>query len=294
MKNINGILKIALGACLACGVASASTTEAVQFNFTGATSLNNNNAYSSTSTATTNVYSSFSDKITTSLNPVLSDTVTATAYQESTNTTNSLTAAYGVGYYSGAGMGACSTVEHTTDNCASPDHQIDNAASEYEFILYTFTTPVSLTSLQLANFDSGTTQSGYNMSNTIILNPTINGNGSITIADSGTGVYNENCTDSNNLTTTTCGGSIGDTTGVTLSLTSGTDPTLTETFSTSQLVTSFLIGASIASGQSADLFKVQDINANIATPEPASFGMIGMALLGLGLAGRKKFQSRNR
>jgi hypothetical protein len=33
------------------------------------------------------------------------------------------------------------------------------------------------------------------------------------------------------------------------------------------------------------------IYGNIATPEPASFGMIGLALFGLGLAGRRKFQS---
>ncbi len=57
-------------------------------------------------------------------------------------------------------------------------------------------------------------------------------------------------------------------------------------------VTYLLFGASVASGQSGqDFFKIQDISfspAFIGTPEPATFGLIGLSLAGLGLLRRKR------
>ena len=63
-------------------------------------------------------------------------------------------------------------------------------------------------------------------------------------------------------------------------------------------VTYLLIGASITDAN-ADYFKIQDINANAynstnpSTPEPATFGLIGLALAGLGAYSRKRRSNRS-
>jgi hypothetical protein len=66
--------------------------------------------------------------------------------------TSSATAAFStgtVGQYTGAGLGICQSATEST--CTSPEHQLDNVG-RFEFMLFKFSTPVSLSSIRLINY----------------------------------------------------------------------------------------------------------------------------------------------
>ncbi len=281
MKNINGILKIALGACLACGGASATTT----LNFTSGSPQG--------SGTDNNDLSSYS---------VTVGGLTATAYAfyaTGTSTAPSSHLMTGlVGEYNGAGMGVCQDLSGS--DCNQPNHQIDNGVNggtvnDYEFVLIAFTngtnlTPVNLGQIQLGNYGTnGTTNdpfgiSYYTTTSTASLASIESGLEAAGVGGDSTFTAGAAATCSTGVTALGAGGNNNGSYNDNCAVNGNGVETLT-----GSNVTYLLIGAS-TTGQGSDYFKIQDINANIATPEPASFAMIGLALLGLGLAGRRKFQ----
>jgi hypothetical protein len=280
------------GAILAVVPASATTST---FNFTGGNG--------------SDTYSSFPVNITVGTTSV---TATATAYNfkqgttqgQALGTATTLSTAQ-LGAYSGAGLGVCETgttgATGTNQACGTPYHQINNgwnpgtgltgqAQQDYEFILIAFSgAAVNLQSVELGNFGvpSGT-------------------------ADPFAVTYFY--TSANSLTTPlagmTFGALMGGADGFTQGSTdcsgtcvpgvvNGASTTATDALNVND-VTYLLIGASTASANSGkDFFKIQDLNisgtqsttTSSPTPEPATFGMIGLALAGLGIYGRKRKSS---
>jgi hypothetical protein len=179
--------------------------------------------------------------------------------------------------YSGAtlGLGVCSPNDTGGTSCGSPTHQVDNAGGTDEFVLFTFSGgTVSLgagSAIQVTNYapDGGSSTAVdltyYSAATAITTNTAMSAEG--------TGI--------------TVTGNNGSGTPVVYSnLTGGT---------TLQYL---LVGAAI--GMSSDAFKINDLIVNngtnpslAGTPEPATFGLIGLALAGLGIYGRKR-KSRNR
>jgi hypothetical protein len=254
--------------------------------------------------------------------------ITATAYAfEATGAgTSPTTTLYGptstgnnapsLGIYSGNGLGVCEgTNQNSNSNdCSSPNHQVDNGPNntsgaeaacssgnscDFEFILFQFGAAVDLSQIQLGNFGSNGTATNpfgatYWTSSSALSLSSIETDleGKTTSGVAGTDNFSTQ-------TQTSCatgqaalgaggdgaGGSYND--GCALN-TNGVD-NLSGTG-----VTYLLIGASLASGQSGqDFFKVQDISFTAssqqgATPEPATFGLIGLSLAGLGILRKRR------
>ena len=193
-----------------------------------------------------------------------------------------------IGAYSGAGLGAC---ESTAANCNPPLHQIDNGNNgisgnnDYEFLLIKFSAAVDLSSIQLGNYGDGNSDpfkiTYYTSTST-----------AASLALAGTTLGSGNSFSAAQ-------------TQSSQSTTNGSSCVLYSTLCVDNLsgaatsgVTYLLIGASIADN-GTDYFKIQDIRASTtnntqsATPEPATFGMIGLALAGLGVYGRKRKANRS-
>jgi len=216
-----------------------------------------------------------------------------------------------IGQYSNPndGLGVCETnggTGGTLLNCGSGYHQISNTINgstyDYEFVLVAFTAgtnldPVALNAVQLGNFGgagaaadpfgvtyyTSTTTASLNAVETALEGAGTPGTGNLTsggvtftshssptcltgqaaigtgVDNAGTPVYNDNCAVNGN--------GIEDL--------SGTG------------VTYLLIGAAV--NGSEDYFKLQGLS--VTTPEPATFGMLGIAFVGLGLAFRKRKSS---
>jgi hypothetical protein len=220
---------------------------------------------------------------------VSSNGVTATAVGvyysvgNASSFTNATLTAGELGAYGGAGLGACEN--QVGVDCTSPNHQIDNgknggSTDDYEFILIKFSSAVDLTSIQLGNFGGG----GSDPFNMTYYTSTSTA-ASLALAGTTLGSGNSFSSAQSQSSQSSCG---------------STDGTCIDnmTGAATNNVTYLLIGASIADNGS-DFFKIQDINAYTnnnqvsGTPEPATFGMIGLALAGLGIYGRKR-KSRNR
>jgi len=188
-----------------------------------------------------------------------------------------------VGQYTGNGLGVCSVGDsgYNTSNasagCTAPYHQVDNSGS-YEFILFTFSTPVNLSSITLANFGG---DSPIDMDISYWVNPSSLTNvpaaaTNVFCGDTSEGAANQN----------TCPTVEGNGAGI------GTG-SMTDTI-TGTNVNTLLVGAYVGATGSpadsdADYFKIQALQVSkVATPEPATFGMFGFALAGLGLIARKR------
>lgn len=189
--------------------------------------------------------------------------VAVTAY--STNAISTTTYIYtaAVDEYSGDGLGVCGTLEGTT--CGNPQHQVDNANGGYEFVLFKFSTPVNLSSVTLLDYQGTDVDMSYWSGNT----PPPNNLTSVTDSQflSNFGAQgNDTCT-------TNC----------------GTGNTITDNLAGNN-VTYLLIAAAYNSGNNNDTFKIQNVvvNSLTATPEPGTFGLIGIALAGIGLIARKR------
>lgn len=208
-------------------------------------------------------------------------TVTATAYTTTVEASSSAgTPLFSgtdavVGQYTGYGLGVCSigdtgySTSHPSNGCDAPTHQIDDSGS-YEFILFSFSAPVDISNITLANFGGGTLS---DMGFSYWVNPTsftaipahpttvLCGTGGAPACPSsegsGNGIGVGSWTDSFNGTT-----GLSD-------------------------VTTLLIAADL--NETGDYFKVQGLGGvTDPTPEPATFGMFGLALVGIGWCKRKR------
>jgi len=210
-------------------------------------------------------------------------TVTATAYATAAGASGSAGTALSsgnsatVGQYTGNGLGVCSSGEsgspdynnYNSSNptgCNSPYHQV-NDGGDYEFILFTFSTPVSLGSITLANFGGGSLSS-------MDLSYWDNPSSLLTIPAAATNVL---CGQNGAATCPTVEGNGG---GIGVG-------SLTDSLSGPN-VTTLLVGA--YTGGTSSFFKIQGLTVGpvTATPEPATFGMIGFALASLSLVARKR------
>lgn len=236
-------------------------------------------------------------------------TATAVAFYvngTSSGPTTSATITNGeVGSYSGAGIGICEN--QTGDNCASPNHQIDNGANttlsggngsgtdSYEFMLISFGAAVNLNQVTLGNYGSTTTSGSSNPFYSTYF--TSSSSDSISQMESAL-----EATSLGSLTNTgfgTTGSQEGCTTGSsTATLTSNSACAVNDTGINENLsgtgVTYLLIGASTTTNLNYDFFKLQDLSVSYqsgtgsSTPEPATFGLLGLALCGLGVYKRKR------
>jgi hypothetical protein len=203
-------------------------------------------------------------------------TVTETAFYVAAGYTGSTKfGAAAVDNYSGStlGLGVCSPNDPGGTGCGSPSHQVDNAVGD-EFILFTFSGgTVGLgtgSSIQVANYAPDPNGSGTAVDLTYYSASTAIVAGTTTMS-SETGAH-------------------------TVDANAGSGVTVTDSNLIGGNITYLLIGAAVNDSVD-DAFKVNSLTVNTsnsvtATPEPATFGLIGLALAGLGVYGRKR-KSRN-
>jgi len=293
------LLRITLGMALGLTALPAAANTS-GFDFTECTTSSNSygNAQTQNSSCGTPSYSntsgSFSQTIGTGANQI---TVTATAYttgtgpgySNATGTTLYSGTDATVGQYTGNGLGVCSIGDtgystSNPDGCNVPTHQVDDSNS-YEFVLLTFSTPVDLGSIALANFGGNSGNETINLDQlgfTYWVNPSsllqISA-GSTTVLCGTDGAPTCPTSEGN-------GGGIGSSNGVDGSWITGFgangQASLTD-------VTSLLVAADL--NENDDYFKLQGLGNvqayHVATPEPATFGLLGLALVGFGVYRRK-------
>ena len=225
-------------------------------------------------------------------------TVTATAFS-TTGASNTTLATATLGQYS-YGLGVCNTNESALPSgCTSSnyEHAISNevdtgvspSVKNYDFVLLTFSQPVYSISLVLnpfltsvdmdASYFSGdctgacTTGSAGNLLTSVV--GKVNSSGSNTLSS--------------------ISGVSGVTAGQYTSVGTSSNQLQTVTITSSTPINFILIGASLnnytGADSNADYFKLDSISSYTTTPEPATFGLAGGALLALGLLRRKKLLS---
>ena|GEM_PF-6821448 len=201
--------------------------------------------------------------------------------------------------YSGYGLGVC---DPSDPGCGYPEHAIDNNGGRVDFVLLQLSAPLSSISLTLNPFYGYPYYTPRDMDATVITGycatsacfssllsgqtPTAAGLATLTAIPGMSYVSSfDNCSISN------CAqpGSAGTTNNVTLTLTGvGTG------------VNWILVGATTqsyygdtSSSKSPDYFKLNAMSYTVGSsvPEPATFGMAGAALLGLGLLRARKKRS---
>jgi len=225
-------------------------------------------------------------------------TATATAFYVTSTSSGSMQSGQ-VGAYSGNGLGICENGSDTGSgaNCDSPWHQIDNGKNpvnngpstqqDYEFMLIAFTgsaVNLSNVAVQLGNYGGGSSDPfdvTYFTSSAATLTTAVTSLSYSQIAagaDGFSAAQSSSCSSGVTLDQTAQG-----------EVTSDCNAEAMDTLSGSN-VTYLLIGASVSDASGSDYFKLQalDVNKSSATPEPATFGLIGLSLAGLGFLKRKR------
>jgi hypothetical protein len=223
-----------------------------------------------------------------------------------------------VGEYNGAGLGVCEN--QNNPNCEQPNHQINDGPDDttntsgqttkpggtdscttggsndcnFEFVLIQFTTPVSLSQIQLGNYETTGSLSADPFLATYWTSATTSGITAVEEGLAGTTVGNVANVDgfsAEQQSTCTTGqaalggggnqnGSFNDNCAV--------DGNGVENLNTTA-VSYLLIGASVQSANAGnEFFKIQDLSFKTSTPEPATFGLIGLSLAGLGFLRKKR------
>lgn len=267
MKSIlNMLAGCAMVALAASGTAVAATTT---FDFVNQTFINTGTTQTVGSTVSSTLGGSLtmtSGGLTVTetawwLNTATSPVPGATTFQQA-----SVTA------WAGYGLAVCNPNEPT---CASNvEHQIDNF-TQVDFILLSFNTAVNLSSvvndltlLHYADVNGGTTN---NIGMTYWTNVALTTATTFTALQTASGAG------------TTIGGSSG--TNCTAFVNGGC--TIVDDLSTTGNITNILIAAQTSTGSgNNDAFKISSLT--VATPEPATFGLFGSALLFGALLARKR------
>lgn len=184
------------------------------------------------------------------------------------------------------GLTVCN--QNETLNCGSPSHQVDNNTG-YDFVLIEFSAAVNLNSLTLSTYQGtsplGTDSQDFTYAYGTGAFPTI------ATGTSGTSVSTVmSATD--HVTTVNCV-----TAGFNTKALDNCDTGASNTYTPTQGfggngVTWVMIGAQYPDAAGNDYFKISSLtvstNSISATPEPATFGLIGLALAGLGVYGRRR------
>ena len=198
-------------------------------------------------------------------------TVTATAWSNTGASGALATAA--LGQYS-IGLGDCNSSEIAA-TCTSPQHAIDNSG-HFDFVLLTFSQPVNSISLSLTGTFGGTsydTDATYYVGNCTPSSTSCSPSGITLVNLASISGFGANF-NTQNSDTSVDGNRI-----FSLDL-SGTG---------SGGVNWVLIGATTqASYTGNDFFKLDSMTYTTGVPEPATFGLSGAALLGLGLLRARK------
>jgi len=157
-----------------------------------------------------------------------------------------------LGQFSGLGLGVCNQNEGS--NCSSPEHQVDNHVSQ-DFVLFSFNTVVDPASIVINPYGTWDRDVSYWIGNTSTNLSTI---GLAGLSGAGFGSrIDDDSTVSSNARTVTLGGGNGN---------------------------ALLFAARLNNPDDyLDYFKIESLAVNSAVPEPATFGLAGLALVGLGL-----------
>jgi hypothetical protein len=278
----SSILAALCGIAVIAAVPASATTSGFDFTQCGTSSNYYGDRQTESGSCGSAGYSNTSNSFSETVTGI--GTVTATAYTTGTGASNRAGTAITsgtnavVGQYTGYGLGVCSigdtdySTSHPANGCDVPTHQVDDSGS-YEFILFTFSTAVDISNITLANFGGGPL-------NAVGLSYWVDPSSLTTIPAGATTVL---CGTSG---APTCPTSEGGTNGI------GTGSWTTNLNGTSGLtdVTTLLVAADL--NETDDYFKVQGLSVTdfhaAATPEPATFGMLGLALAGIGIYARKR------
>lgn len=184
------------------------------------------------------------------------ETVTATAFSVTGNN-NFQTAT--LGEYTGYGLGVCNQQELAAQGgCGSPQHEIDDNGQN-DFVLFQFSAAVTSITITLDPVCNCDTDASYFVGNG--LNPS-----GKTLAQLGTATTSNETTSDTVRTVTLTGLGAG--------------------------VNSVLFGASVLGTD--NYFKIESLSVtqgSTAAPEPATFGLAGLALIGLGVIGKRRRNS---
>ena len=165
--------------------------------------------------------------------------------------------------YGGLGLAVCNQVEGA--NCGTPIHQVDNQSS-FDFVLFRFNVTLDPVSIVINPYGTYDRDVSYWIGNTSTNLSTLG------LAGLGAAGFGSRIDDDSTVSTNARGVTLGGGSGNAL-----------------------LLGARL-SGNSADsyfdYFKIESLSFDTLTitsvPEPATFGLAGLALVGLGLARRRK------
>jgi PEP-CTERM motif len=162
-----------------------------------------------------------------------------------------------LGQFSGLGLGVCNQNEGSS--CSSPEHQVDNHVSQ-DFVLFLFNTTVDPASIVINPYGTYDRDVSYWIGATSTNLSTI-GLGGLGGAGFGSRI-NDDSTVSSSARTVTLGGGSGN---------------------------ALLFAARLNNPDDyLDYFKIESLTVNSTVPEPATFGLAGVALIGLGLLRRAR------
>jgi len=165
-----------------------------------------------------------------------------------------------LGWYNGLGLASCNNTGEGA-NCDNPEHQVDNNGS-YDFVLFVFNSAMDPTSILINPYGTYDRDVTYWVGNLGVNLSTLN----LGTLGLGMRMWDDSTASDNPRSVDLLGG-----TGNAL------------------LIAARLSGNGADSN--IDRFKIESLSANTAVPEPATFGMAGLALVGLGLLRRRSSPS---